>query len=166
MLVCQLLSWFRNLSECIKKFSYNYPLKLGPPFEIHVDGSPRVSSSFIIDSSGWYYWRRKALTFITVINFHCSRLHLLPAQRISLHFCHSSTLTLLIVVSLFSIDSLGHTHFSPFPLHSNGYCPREAWELAPDHWSSVIVFVVKSFQGKFFSSLRDSACEYCCQSKW
>ena len=71
-----------------------------------------------------------------------------------------------LLCHFFSFDSLGHTHFSPFPLHSNGYCPREAWELAPDHWLSVIVVVVKSFQGKFFSSLRDSACEYCCHSKW
>ncbi len=42
----------------------------------------------------------------------------LIVMSIFLHFC--STLTLLIDVSLFSVDSLGQTHFSPFPLHSNG----------------------------------------------
>ena len=44
----------------------------------------------------------------------------LIVMSIFLHFCHPSTLTLLIVVSIFSVDSLGHTHFSPFPLHSKG----------------------------------------------
>jgi len=42
----------------------------------------------------------------------------LIVMSIFLHFW--STLTLLIDVSLFSVDSLGQTHFSPFPLHSNG----------------------------------------------
>ena len=42
----------------------------------------------------------------------------LIVMSIFLHFC--STLTLLIDVSLFSVESLGQTHFSPFPLHSKG----------------------------------------------
>ena len=41
----------------------------------------------------------------------------LIVMSIFLHFC--STLTLLIDVSLFSVE-LGQTHFSPFPLHSKG----------------------------------------------
>jgi hypothetical protein len=42
----------------------------------------------------------------------------LIVMSIFLHFC--STLTLLIDVSLFSVDSLGQTHFSPFSPHSKG----------------------------------------------
>jgi hypothetical protein len=75
-------------------------------------------------------------------------------------------LSLCWLMCHFFQSTLSDNKLTPFSSALEGYRPREAWELAPDHWTSVIVVVVKSFQGKLFSSLRDSACEYCCHSKW
>jgi len=77
----------------------------------------------------------------------------LIVMSIFLHIC--STLTLLIDLSL--ANSL-----FPFSSALLGYRPREAWELAPDHRTSVIVVVVNSCPGTNFQL----AYKHCCHLKW